>query len=306
MAGKSTFIRSVGIACLLAQIGSFVPAEEATITVVDRICCRYAEFLAGLPHEILCVDTLILFRTHSSQEKEWRRSCSLGEPSGVKIARSERSQWRSIYDCRVFPRTSFTLAGLGRVGASDNQLRGVSTFMAEMLETTAILRKVSRCVDRQGGAGGGYLAGTRIFSRMHSCLQTPKLLATSSAAGNCLRRTLVIVDELGRGTSTCDGFGIAWAVADRLVSSGEFPGHAVACVVRIQGAEVLVWVLLAILISTPPRTSQALSACSQHISTSSRRWNKRRADKEFRICTWRPRQTSPQTSSRCSTRCCCR
>ena len=40
MAGKSTFIRSVGIACLLAQIGSFVPASKATVAVTDRICAR--------------------------------------------------------------------------------------------------------------------------------------------------------------------------------------------------------------------------------------------------------------------------
>jgi DNA mismatch repair protein MutS len=99
MAGKSTILRQIGLCVVLAQLGSFVPAAEASIGVVDRL---------------------------------------------------------------------FT-----RVGASDNLTGGQSTFMVEMSETSAILH-------------------------------------------NATQRSLVLLDEIGRGTSTYDGVAIAWAVTEHL------------------------------------------------------------------------------------------
>ena len=102
MGGKSTYLRQTALLPLLAQAGSFVPAKDAKIPVVDRI--------------------------------------------------------------------------FARVGASDNIARGQSTFMVEMQETANILHT-----------------------------------ATS--------RSLVVLDEIGRGTSTYDGLSIAWAVAEHLASN---------------------------------------------------------------------------------------
>jgi DNA mismatch repair protein MutS len=102
MAGKSTYLRQVALICLLAQVGSYVPAASANVGIADRIFCR--------------------------------------------------------------------------VGAQDNLARGESTFLVEMNETANILRSA-----------------------------TPA--------------SLVIMDEVGRGTGTNDGLAIAWAVSEFLLRS---------------------------------------------------------------------------------------
>jgi len=99
MGGKSTYLRQVALIVILAQAGSFVPAEEASVGIVDRIFCR--------------------------------------------------------------------------VGASDNLVDGQSTFLVEMTETANILH-------------------------------------------HAMPRSLVLLDEIGRGTSTFDGMSIAWAVVEHL------------------------------------------------------------------------------------------
>jgi len=104
MAGKSTYLRQVALAVIMAQIGSFVPASSARIGIVDRV---------------------------------------------------------------------FT-----RIGATDALARGRSTFLVEMSETAHILRDATT-------------------------------------------RSLILLDEIGRGTSTFDGLSIAWAVTEYLHNRGD-------------------------------------------------------------------------------------
>jgi DNA mismatch repair protein MutS len=99
MAGKSALLRQTALIALMAQMGSFVPADEAQVGIIDKV---------------------------------------------------------------------FT-----RVGASDNLSRGESTFMVEMTETASILNNISE-------------------------------------------RSLILMDEIGRGTSTYDGISIAWAIVEYL------------------------------------------------------------------------------------------
>lgn len=110
MAGKSTFLRQVGLIVLQAQMGSFVPAKRVQIGVVDKI---------------------------------------------------------------------FT-----RVGASDNLAGGESTFLVEMNETANILN-------------------------------------------NATTRSLILLDEIGRGTSTFDGLSIAWAVAEHLHNTSKVAAKSI-------------------------------------------------------------------------------
>lgn len=102
MAGKSTYIRSVALIAIMAQMGSFVPAAECRIGLIDKV--------------------------------------------------------------------------FSRIGASDDISRGQSTFMVEMTETAAILHQATD-------------------------------------------RSLIILDEIGRGTSTYDGISLAWSIAEYLLTT---------------------------------------------------------------------------------------
>jgi DNA mismatch repair ATPase MutS len=201
MGGKSTYIRGLGAIVVMAQMGSFVPAEEATINVVDAILCRVgAGDLQGKGISTFMAEMLesssILNRAteRCGAQRGSAAARELNEGPGGQRAHLAGRRGGSgglpptTLSCDPLPPQTDTSSWRPPASAAEER-----AFFALGALPFAPPRT------------GAYFAPFRLSL-------TPPLLPLPP-------RSLVIIDELGRGTSTRDGYGLAYAIARYIIES---------------------------------------------------------------------------------------
>ncbi|HMB82301.1 MAG TPA: DNA mismatch repair protein MutS, partial [Vicinamibacterales bacterium] len=227
MGGKSTYLRQTALLCVMAQAGSFVPARDAKMPLVDRIFARVgASDNIARGHSTFMVEmqeTANILHTATSRSLVVLDEIGRGTATfdGLSIAWAVAEFLAT--NAKVRPKTLFATHYHELTDLAD-ATPGVVNFHVsarEWKDDIIFLRKiVPGRSDRSYGIQVARLAGipAGVIARGHSTFMV-EMQETANILHNATSRSLVVLDEIGRGTSTFDGLSIAWAVAEYLASN---------------------------------------------------------------------------------------